>query len=217
MRRVAALLLIGAMGAFASTACSVSVRGTASPPTAASTSSAPSSPAPSSSRGPIPGGAEAPCPVDDCPSSESGSPPVPAGLVCAPLASAMAAFDSAAGKAFPDGRVPTNGTAATWSSLSALVTDVVGACGYQVMVDVAAQYPEPLYSWLTAAAVVALGPLAELPGGLLCRDLAAQGYGVQDAVDYWFLWGRPDIMDADRNGIPCETVFADVPAHMPSG
>jgi hypothetical protein len=43
--------------------------------------------------------------------------------------------------------------------------------------------------------------------GLFCRDLAEWGYSYADAIAYWLLEGAPDRMDADRNGIPCETVY----------
>ena len=46
-----------------------------------------------------------------------------------------------------------------------------------------------------------------LPSGLLCRDLKAQGYTWANAIDYWNYWGQPDHMDIDLNGIPCETVY----------
>jgi hypothetical protein len=57
-----------------------------------------------------------------------------------------------------------------------------------------------------------------LPAGLLCKDLKAQGYSYSAAVAYWQREGMPDRMDADRNGIPCETVYsrADVVAYWPS-
>jgi hypothetical protein len=35
-------------------------------------------------------------------------------------------------------------------------------------------------------------------------------------VDYWFLWGMPPLMDADANGIPCETVWPDVAQYVPA-
>lgn len=47
----------------------------------------------------------------------------------------------------------------------------------------------------------------DMPGGLFCKDLAARGYSYGDAVTYWFREGAPDRMDADLNGIPCETVY----------
>lgn len=51
-------------------------------------------------------------------------------------------------------------------------------------------------------------PVAALAWGLFCRDLGPQGYSYEQAVAYWIAEGRPQRMDADRNGIPCETVFA---------
>jgi hypothetical protein len=61
---------------------------------------------------------------------------------------------------------------------------------------------------------------ATAPHGLLCRDLltekATWPFNIAGTTDqtaaflataYWFLEGQPDGMDADRNGIPCETVF----------
>ena len=45
--------------------------------------------------------------------------------------------------------------------------------------------------------------------GLFCRDLAEREYSYEDAVAYWLSEGAPDRMDADRNGIPCETVFPE--------
>ncbi|MBE7324289.1 hypothetical protein IEQ44_06460 [Nocardioides sp. Y6] len=47
----------------------------------------------------------------------------------------------------------------------------------------------------------------DLPGGLFCRDLYSSGYSYGDALSYWYYWGMPDRMDADKNGIPCETVY----------
>jgi len=46
-----------------------------------------------------------------------------------------------------------------------------------------------------------------LESGLFCRDLAVLGYDYSAAVAYWAREGQPDRMDADRNGIPCETVY----------
>ena len=56
----------------------------------------------------------------------------------------------------------------------------------------------------------------ELAGpGLFCRDLRTHPYlsGLKPEVQYlfmlayWFQDGQPDSMDADRDGIPCETLF----------
>lgn len=50
-------------------------------------------------------------------------------------------------------------------------------------------------------------PVAALGAGLFCRDIVSLGYGYSDAVAYWVSEGSPDRMDADGNGIPCETVY----------
>ncbi len=59
----------------------------------------------------------------------------------------------------------------------------------------------------TATAPRAAGDVRALPSGLFCRDLKAKGYSYVAATDYWRLHGQPNQMDADRNGIPCETVY----------
>jgi hypothetical protein len=53
----------------------------------------------------------------------------------------------------------------------------------------------------------ARGDVRSLPANLFCRDLKAKGYSYVAAIDYWRLHGQPNQMDADRNGIPCETVY----------
>ena len=50
-------------------------------------------------------------------------------------------------------------------------------------------------------------PVGDIESGLFCRDLFGRGYGYSEAVAYWTREGQPDRMDADRNGIPCETVY----------
>ena len=50
-------------------------------------------------------------------------------------------------------------------------------------------------------------PPAGLAGGLFCRDVAAAGYSFDQALAYWVREVRPSRMDADGNGIPCETVY----------
>lgn len=42
---------------------------------------------------------------------------------------------------------------------------------------------------------------------LFCRDLNSMGYDFSEAVIYWVREGAPDRMDADLNGVPCETVY----------
>ena len=53
----------------------------------------------------------------------------------------------------------------------------------------------------------ARGDVRALAAGLFCRDLQARGYSYVAAIDYWRVHGQPNQMDADRNGIPCETVY----------
>jgi len=57
------------------------------------------------------------------------------------------------------------------------------------------------------AATTTLAAIGSLESGLFCRDLVPLGYGYADAVAYWTREGQTDRMDADRNGIPCETVY----------
>ena len=59
----------------------------------------------------------------------------------------------------------------------------------------------------TTAAPVGPRDVRTEPAGLFCRDLSARGYSYSAAVDYWRAHGDPNQMDADRNGIPCETVY----------
>jgi hypothetical protein len=51
--------------------------------------------------------------------------------------------------------------------------------------------------------------VTDLDAGLFCRDLDTLGYDYIAAVAYWSREGRPDRMDADRNGVPCETVYPE--------
>ncbi len=45
------------------------------------------------------------------------------------------------------------------------------------------------------------------PPGLFCRDLAQRGWDFVNALAYWVAFAGPTQMDADGNGIPCETVY----------
>jgi len=60
----------------------------------------------------------------------------------------------------------------------------------------------------TTTTTTTLAPVTDVAAGMFCRDLVAFGYGYADAVTYSVKEGSPDRMDADRNGIPCETVYA---------
>lgn len=46
-----------------------------------------------------------------------------------------------------------------------------------------------------------------LPSGWFCRDLHAAGHTYREAIWYWSYEGRPERMDASRNGRPCQTVY----------
>lgn len=67
----------------------------------------------------------------------------------------------------------------------------------------------------TAPTTTALGDVRTQPAGLFCRDLRAKGFSYTAAVDYWRIQGQPNQLDADKDGIPCETVYptADVLAY----
>jgi len=71
-----------------------------------------------------------------------------------------------------------------------------------------------------APEMASVDPLA---WGLFCRDLVDAGWDYEGAVAYWNVEGRPARMDADENGIPCETVYpaSDVTAYwgdpLPTG
>ncbi|GAB3300629.1 hypothetical protein GCM10027451_03030 [Geodermatophilus aquaeductus] len=206
MRRALPAVLGAAISVSVLVACSTTVHGSASTLEVPRVSS-------DGEESPFAGGAQPTCLADDgCPDETT----TPVGLICAPLPDAMAAFDARARAAFPSGEASTSGSAASLSALTDAVIDVVDSCGFQVMVDVANQYPEPLYTWLLATAASSLGEIGALPGGLRCADLAGLGLTPKNAVDYWFFWGSPGLMDADVDGIPCETVWADVAQYMPS-
>ncbi len=215
-RRLATAVGIAAVVAVLA-GCGTAVRGLASPVEGTSAAPTPGVPAPAG----VAEGADPGCLVEDgCPGpgapASPRDPSTTGAVVCAPLPTAMAAFDEQAGALFPSGQVPNTTSDAGLGGLQALVLDVVDQCGYQVMVDVANQYPEPLYGWLRTTAVMALGEISALPDGLRCADLAALGLGPKQAVDYWFLWNGPDLMDADVDGIPCETVWSDVERYVPA-
>jgi hypothetical protein len=209
------MVLVGGLTLAALTACSFSVRGLPSPGAAAATSSAP---APSSAAHTgLPGGASRSCLVADGCGDEETTAAAPAHLVCTPLSAARSSFDAVAGARFPGGSVPRTGGDAVWSAIGDLVGQVVDQCGFGVMVVVADRYPDPLYTWLLDEAVFQLGEISALPEGLRCAELQTLGLGPKQAVDYWFFWGMPPLMDADSNGIPCETVWPDVAQYVPAG
>ncbi|MBS1836781.1 MAG: hypothetical protein JST64_03695 [Actinobacteria bacterium] len=69
----------------------------------------------------------------------------------------------------------------------------------------------------TLVTAPSLADVRTLPQGYFCRDLKAMGYDVDAAIEYFLYWGRPEQMDADHNGIPCETVYPDAAAAWSRG
>ena len=67
--------------------------------------------------------------------------------------------------------------------------------------------PPPVVVVQTSVVAPPIATNQGLPSGLYCRDLAARGYSFSDALWYWEREGYPSRMDADKNGIPCETVY----------
>lgn len=61
---------------------------------------------------------------------------------------------------------------------------------------------------ITTTTTTAAPAPTPLEAGLLCSDVAAAGYGFAEALAYWVREGMPERMDADGNGVPCETVYA---------
>ena len=56
--------------------------------------------------------------------------------------------------------------------------------------------------------VIGEGAGAHYAHGLYCRDIVVNPWtGPREPFLYWLLEGSPDRMDADRDGIPCETLF----------
>ncbi|WP_460797424.1 hypothetical protein [Nocardioides pacificus] len=59
------------------------------------------------------------------------------------------------------------------------------------------------------SATAGLPPVDRLKTGLKCVDLEGRGYDFAAADRYWNLHGQPALMDADVNGIPCETKYPE--------
>jgi hypothetical protein len=68
--------------------------------------------------------------------------------------------------------------------------------------------PTPPSTPVAVASAPAVGDVRSLPAGLFCRDLVARGASYAEAVRYWWYYGMPARMDADKNGVPCETVYS---------
>ena len=94
--------------------------------------------------------------------------------------------------------------------LVAYVLDADGRAAYDAATDIPASTEGLLEAYRNA------------PKGLFCRDLRnedVEAYPFRQlstpsadffwSLVYWSLEGRPDRMDADLNGIPCETLYDD--------
>jgi len=108
-------------------------------------------------------------------------------------------------------------------SLLVLVTLTASGCATDGEADTrseAAPTPTPVSELTTTTTTttpqITLAPpvttttlvdVADLQVGLFCRDLQPIGYSYSEVVAYWIREGRPDRMDEDKNGIPCETLY----------
>lgn len=120
---------------------------------------------------------------------------------------ALVAGPSGAGSVYKC--MPTEVGEGQWPIITALILDDAGT--------VAFAQAGVFYTVLNADLIQ-----EDLGTGLFCRDLyAVDSWLLEElptpeleyfgAVLYWFVEGRPDRMDADGNGIPCETL---VPASV---
>jgi len=113
---------------------------------------------------------------------------------------------------------PTTGTVDQSTTLAATTTTVattatVGATT-AVSVTTTAVPTATTTSTTATPTSTTLPDVWWLADDLFCRDLYALGYAYPEAALYWSTFDTPDRMDADRNGMPCETVYpqADVVA-----
>jgi hypothetical protein len=86
---------------------------------------------------------------------------------------------------------------------------------WRAMLDAANNPPRPGWQQIfLAGKPPAPRNTTGLKSGLFCRDLADMGYGAYEAIPYWLAEGAPDRMDADQNGVPCETIFREDIEHF---
>lgn len=103
----------------------------------------------------------------------------------------------------PSTTVPSNQSVTSGSPVESAVTSTTVVATTTVSTTIAPPSTTAVPPTTTRLSV------ASLAAGLFCRDLAPLGYSYSEAVAYWVSEGSPDRMDADRNGIPCETVYLD--------
>ena len=110
----------------------------------------------------------------------------------------------------PADSVPDQAEAPESSTSSAPVaTTIASSTSTTTTVPTTTSVPTTTTATTTTVTITTttLVDIGALEAGLFCRDLAGLGYDYSAAVAYWTREGRPDRMDADRNGIPCETVY----------
>jgi len=97
----------------------------------------------------------------------------------------------------------------TSSTTSSTTTSVATSTTTTTPATTTTVSPQTTITTVIATTSTTATPVSDLESGLFCRDLRRRGYTYAEAVHYWTVEGRPDRMDADRNGIPCETVYPE--------
>ena len=151
-------------------------------------------------------GSAAPVAAAPAPPSKSNGRTIVLSVLATLVAIGVVAAAFLAGRSGETAESTTTSSASTTSTMESTTTASTTTASTTV-----APAPEP------APPAAPIGDVRSAPAGLLCKDLAAQGYSYSAAVDYWRVNGQPNRMDADKNGIPCETVYprADVVAYWP--
>ena len=113
------------------------------------------------------------------------------------------------GKATNTTKVEPTSTAAPSSSAAPKTTTLVSTNPPSTTTTI----PTTTTTTTTTTAPTTTAPKAasswrQEPDGLFCRDMVARGYPYRAALAYWKAHGRPARMDADGNGVPCETVYS---------
>ncbi|MFN8049967.1 MAG: excalibur calcium-binding domain-containing protein [Acidimicrobiales bacterium] len=75
--------------------------------------------------------------------------------------------------------------------------------------DVIRQFGDKPFGASTTTSTSTTVKIGGIPSGLTCGQLRSRGVDVGTALDYYVAQGSPTRMDADGNGIPCETVYSD--------
>lgn len=95
----------------------------------------------------------------------------------------------------------------TTTSLTPVATAEVPTTASSTPPETTTTMPTAATTTLGETTTTTLVPIGDVESGLFCRTLVSAGYDYSDAVLYWEREGSPDRMDADLNGIPCQTVY----------